>query len=77
MPLGNAFGWPTLIVLLFIVLLLFGAPKLPGLAKSVAESMKIFRKEIKGDDAKSAPGAEGAAADAESTEQKPEPPAAK
>ena len=44
---GNAFGWPHLIVILVIVLLLFGAPKLPGLAKSVAQSMKIFRTEIK------------------------------
>jgi sec-independent protein translocase protein TatA len=44
---GNAFGWPHLIVILVIVLLLFGAPKLPGLAKSVAQSMNIFRNEIK------------------------------
>ncbi|WP_370454028.1 twin-arginine translocase TatA/TatE family subunit [Frondihabitans sp. PhB188] len=29
-----------------ILLLLFGAPKLPGLAKSIAQSMKIFRTEI-------------------------------
>jgi sec-independent protein translocase protein TatA len=30
-----------------IVLLLFGAPKLPGLARSIGQSMKIFRNEIK------------------------------
>jgi sec-independent protein translocase protein TatA len=46
---GNAFGWPHLIVILVIVLLLFGAPKLPGLAKSIGQSMKIFKNEIKSD----------------------------
>ncbi|BDZ47282.1 twin-arginine translocase TatA/TatE family subunit [Naasia aerilata] len=47
---GNAFGWPHLIVILVIVLLLFGAPKLPALAKSIGQSMKIFKAEIKSDD---------------------------
>lgn len=36
-------GW-ELIVILFIVLLLFGAKKLPGLAGSMGESIKEFRK---------------------------------
>ncbi len=44
---GNAFGWPHLIVILVIILLLFGAPKLPGLAKSIGQSMRIFRGEMK------------------------------
>ncbi|MCU1578803.1 MAG: tatA [Rhodoglobus sp.] len=44
---GNAFGWPHLIVILVIVLLLFGAPKLPGLARSLGQSMRIFRGEMK------------------------------
>ncbi|MCP2265351.1 Sec-independent protein translocase subunit TatA [Promicromonospora thailandica] len=35
------------IVLLVVVLLLFGSTRLPGLAKSVGQSMKIFRKEMK------------------------------
>lgn len=39
-------GWEWIIILV-IVLLLWGAPKLPGLAKSLAQSMRIFRKEIK------------------------------
>lgn len=43
-------GGPTLIVIVFIVLLLFGAPKLPGLAKSIGQSMKILKKEVAGDD---------------------------
>jgi sec-independent protein translocase protein TatA len=40
-------GW-HFIVILVIVLLLWGAPKLPGLAKSLGQSMRIFRKEMKG-----------------------------
>ena len=38
-------GWEWIIILA-IVLLLRGAPKLPALAKSAAQSMRIFRKEI-------------------------------
>lgn len=38
-------GWEWVIILA-IVLLLWGAPKLPGLAKSMAQSMRIFKKEI-------------------------------
>lgn len=44
--LANLSGW-HLVIILFIILLLFGAPKLPGLAKSVGESMKIFKKEVR------------------------------
>jgi sec-independent protein translocase protein TatA len=44
--LGNLNGW-HLIILLAIVLLLFGAPKLPGLARSVGQSMRIFKGEVK------------------------------
>ena len=47
---GNAFtGWHALILLVVIVLL-FGATKLPALAKSVGQSMKIFKNEIKNPD---------------------------
>ncbi|WP_411700805.1 twin-arginine translocase TatA/TatE family subunit [Conyzicola sp.] len=34
-------------VILIIVVLLFGAPKLPALAKSMGQSMRIFKSEIK------------------------------
>ena len=44
---SGAFGWPHLIAILVIVVLLFGAPKLPGLAKSIGQSMRIFRGEMK------------------------------
>lgn len=47
--LGNLGGW-TAIVILVVVLLLFGATKLPALAKSVGQSAKIFKKEMKNED---------------------------
>jgi sec-independent protein translocase protein TatA len=47
---GNAFGWPHLIIILAVILLVFGATRLPALAKSVAQSTKIFRNELKSDD---------------------------
>ncbi|MDQ1545342.1 MAG: sec-independent protein translocase protein TatA [Actinomycetota bacterium] len=57
--LGNLTGWHFLIILV-IILLLFGAPKLPGLARSLGQSAKIFKSEIKpeekaGNDATSTP----------------------
>ena len=45
--LGNAFGWPHLLLILAVILLVFGAARLPALAKGIGQSMKIFRKEIK------------------------------
>ena len=44
--LGNLNGW-HLVIILAVVLLLFGAPKLPGLARSIGQSMRIFRSEVK------------------------------
>jgi len=41
-------GW-HLVLVLAIVLLLFGAPRLPALARSIGQSMKIFRSEVKTD----------------------------
>ena len=58
---GNAFtGWHLLLILA-VVLLLFGAAKLPALAKSVGQSAKVLRKEMKSDD--DAEPAAGATAD--------------
>jgi sec-independent protein translocase protein TatA len=46
--MGRLFDNPwTIIILIIIVLLLFGAPKLPGLARSVGQSMRIFKSEVK------------------------------
>jgi len=56
-------GW-HLVLVLAIILLLFGAPRLPALARSVGQSMKIFRSEVKTDPAKD----EDSAATVDSTE---------
>lgn len=55
---GNAVKPTHLLILLIIIVLLFGAKKLPDLAKSVGQSLKIFKKEMKElteDDEKPAP----------------------
>ena len=44
--LGNLQGWHFLIILL-VILLLFGAAKLPALAKSLGQSARVFKGEIK------------------------------
>ncbi|WP_251150992.1 Sec-independent protein translocase subunit TatA [Cellulosimicrobium sp. Marseille-Q4280] len=36
-----------IIVLVVVILLLFGARRLPDLARSVGQSLKIFKKEVK------------------------------
>ena len=43
--LGGLTGWHLLIILA-VILLLFGAPKLPALARSVGQSMRIFKGEV-------------------------------
>ncbi len=44
--MGALRGW-HIVVLLVVVLLLFGAPKLPELAKSVGKSLRILKDETK------------------------------
>lgn len=44
--LSNLGGWHLLIILA-IVILIFGATKLPALAKSVGQSVNIFKGEMK------------------------------
>jgi sec-independent protein translocase protein TatA len=39
-------GWHALIILV-VLLLLFGAPKLPALARSLGQSMKILKSEVR------------------------------
>ncbi len=43
--LQNLTGWHALIILA-IVVLIFGAAKLPALAKSVGQSMRILKSEV-------------------------------
>ncbi|GAA1931468.1 hypothetical protein GCM10009775_24480 [Microbacterium aoyamense] len=44
--MGNLTGWHLLIVLA-VILLLFGAAKLPALAKSMGQSARVFKGEMK------------------------------
>ena len=44
---SDLFRGPAWIIILVLVLLLFGAPRLPALARSIGQSMKIFRSEVK------------------------------
>ena len=53
---ANLNGWHLLIVLA-VILLLFGAAKLPALARSVGQSARILRGEMKTDAAAPAPSA--------------------
>lgn len=43
--LQNLTGWHALVILAVIVLI-FGAAKLPALAKSVGQSVRILKKEV-------------------------------
>lgn len=60
--MGNLFAGPHLWIILIIILLLFGAAKLPALAKSLGQSARVFKgemKAMKNDDGTDAPAAEG------------------
>lgn len=46
--------WQTWVIVLAVVLLLFGATRLPALSKSLGQSIKIFRKEVKGEESATA-----------------------
>lgn len=63
---GNLFSGWHIVILIALVVLLFGATKLPALAKSIGESVRILRKETKPTrsdvDADSGADAEGEAA---------------
>ncbi|GAB3844183.1 twin-arginine translocase TatA/TatE family subunit [Nesterenkonia populi] len=58
-------SWQHLLIVLAIVLLLFGASQLPKLAKSMGQSARIFKdevKEFKKDDASSEGGSDDSSA---------------
>jgi sec-independent protein translocase protein TatA len=65
---------PELIIILLIVILLFGAKRLPDTAKSIGESLKIFKKSVRDDAAPPAPPVDQAQI---TGVQEPTPPSAK
>ncbi|WP_382309463.1 twin-arginine translocase TatA/TatE family subunit [Herbiconiux sp. UC225_62] len=44
--LGNLTGW-HLLMILAVILLLFGATRLPALSRSIGQSMRIFKSETR------------------------------
>ncbi len=41
-------GWPEVIIVLLVVLLLFGGRKLPEMARGTGRALRIFKSETKG-----------------------------
>ncbi|MCJ7859724.1 Sec-independent protein translocase subunit TatA [Corynebacterium kalidii] len=42
----GSLGWPEILIILLVIVLLFGAAKLPTLARSAGRSMRIFKSEM-------------------------------
>ena len=40
-------GWPELLLIVFIVLILFGAKRIPDMMKSMGQGVKEFKKAVK------------------------------
>jgi sec-independent protein translocase protein TatA len=49
----GSLGVPELLVIFVILLLLFGASKIPQLGKGLGEGIKNFKKGLRGDDSES------------------------
>lgn len=45
------FGWQEILLVLLILVVLFGARKLPEIGRGLGESIRSFKKAIKGDEA--------------------------
>ena len=48
LPLALGLGPPEIILIIFVVVLLFGAKKLPELARGSGRALRIFKAETKG-----------------------------
>jgi sec-independent protein translocase protein TatA len=47
--MGNL-GFGELLIIFLVVVFLFGGKRIPGLAKSLGESVKLFKKTLHGED---------------------------
>ncbi len=47
--MGNL-GFGEILIILLVVVFLFGGKRIPGLAKSLGESVRIFKKSVRGED---------------------------
>src|SRR5215203_3677689 len=48
LPFASSFGAPELLIIVLILVLLFGAKKLPDLARGSGRAIRIFKSETKG-----------------------------
>lgn len=46
--LFGSLGWPEIVIILVVILLLFGGRKLPELAKGLGKGLRLFKKEVRG-----------------------------
>ncbi len=48
LPGAAGLGWPELLIIVFVLMLLFGAKKLPDMARGTGRALRIFKAETKG-----------------------------
>ncbi len=60
-------GWPEILLILVIVLVVFGAGKIPGVAKDLGKGVREFRKAMQGGDDEAAKPTETKAAEPAAT----------
>ena len=56
-------GFQELLIILLIVIIIFGASKLPQLGKGIGEGIRNFKKGLKSEDEKSLPEGENSSTD--------------
>ena len=50
------FGFQELLIIFLIIVVIFGASKIPQLGRGLGEGIRNFKKGLKGDDSESDPG---------------------
>jgi sec-independent protein translocase protein TatA len=48
--IARLFEGPVGLILILVLIAVFAGPKLPGAARGIAQSIKVFKKELNGDD---------------------------
>ncbi len=49
----GSLSWPEILIIALVVVLLFGARRIPEIGRGIGEGIRSFRAAIKGDDANS------------------------
>ena len=45
----GSIGWPEIILIILLVVLIFGAKKIPEIGRGIGDGIRNFRKAMKGD----------------------------